>query len=56
MEDHNARIIVFGGSADEARAVAEEIARNAFHNVSYYGGTVEQVRNLIRSHSLDSDG
>jgi rhodanese-related sulfurtransferase len=33
MEDHNARIVVFGSTTAEARATAETIARNAFHNV-----------------------
>jgi rhodanese-related sulfurtransferase len=35
MEDHNTRIVVFGASAAEARAAAEAIARNAFHNVMF---------------------
>lgn len=35
MEDHNTRVIVFAGSAEEARATAEEIAKNAFHNVAF---------------------
>jgi rhodanese-related sulfurtransferase len=35
MEDHNTRIIVFAGSAGEARETAERIARNAFHNVMF---------------------
>jgi rhodanese-related sulfurtransferase len=35
MEDHNTRIIVFGASAAEARATAEAIARNAFHNAMF---------------------
>jgi hypothetical protein len=38
MEDHNTRIIVFGKDAAQARATAE-IAKNAFHNVSFYGGS-----------------
>jgi rhodanese-related sulfurtransferase len=38
MEDHNTRIIVFGRDAQQARAVAEAIAREAFHNVSYFDG------------------
>ena len=36
MEDHNTRIVVFGADATQARAVAEAIAREAFHNVSYF--------------------
>jgi rhodanese-related sulfurtransferase len=35
MEDHNTRIIAFADSAAEARAAAEEIAKNAFHNVAF---------------------
>lgn len=48
MQDHNTRIIVFGGTPDEARAVAEEIARNAFHNVSYFPGTFPQLQAAAR--------
>ena len=36
MEDHNTRIIVFGKTAQQARAVAEAIAAEAFHNVSLF--------------------
>jgi hypothetical protein len=35
MEDHNTRVVVFGATAEQARATAEEIARNAFHNVMF---------------------
>jgi hypothetical protein len=38
MEDHNPRIIVLGKAAAQARAAAEEMAKNAFHNVSFYWG------------------
>lgn len=38
MHDHNTRIIVLGPMATQARAVAEAIAANAFHNVAYYQG------------------
>lgn len=40
MEDHNTRIIVFGRDAQQARAVAQAIVREAFHNVSYFDGDV----------------
>jgi hypothetical protein len=43
MEDHNTRIIVFGHEGAEAKAVAEAIAQEAFHNVAYFGGTFETV-------------
>ena len=43
MEDHNTRIIVFGKDAAQARAAAEEIAKNAFHNVSFYAGSLADL-------------
>ena len=43
MEDHNMRIIVFGRDADQARAVASAIAREAFHNVAYFPGTYDAL-------------
>jgi rhodanese-related sulfurtransferase len=48
MEDHNTRIVVFGSNPEDARRTAEEIARNAFHNVSYFGGTFVQLQELVR--------
>jgi rhodanese-related sulfurtransferase len=39
MNDHNTRIIVFGADGEQAGAVATELAKNAFHNVTYYEGT-----------------
>jgi rhodanese-related sulfurtransferase len=38
MHDHNTRIIVLASTAAQARAVAEALAANAFHNVAYYDG------------------
>jgi rhodanese-related sulfurtransferase len=46
--DHNTRIIVFGSSADEARFVAEQIAREAFHNVSFFSGTFQDLQSAVR--------
>ncbi len=43
MLDHNTRIIVFGADGEQARTVAREIAKSAFHNVSFFGGTVEEL-------------
>ena len=48
MEDHNARIIVFGANARDARAVADAIASEAFHNVSFVAEPVEQIRRSLR--------
>ena len=44
MEDHNTRVVVFGGSSDEARFVAAALAREAFHNVSFFAGPLAQLR------------
>ncbi len=48
MDDHNTRIIVFGSNAAEARAVANAIASEAFHNVSFVAEPVEQVRRVLK--------
>jgi rhodanese-related sulfurtransferase len=43
MQDHNTRIIVFGADGEQVRSVAGEIAKSAFHNVSFFGGTMEEL-------------
>jgi hypothetical protein len=48
MEDHNTRIVVFGEEAGPARYVADALAREAFHNVSYFGGTFQQARAALQ--------
>jgi rhodanese-related sulfurtransferase len=48
MNDHNTRIIVFGDSPDDVRFVAEQVAREAFHNVSLFAGTVSQLQEATR--------
>jgi len=47
MEDHNTRIIVFGENSEQASQVAEALAREAFHNVTYFAGTYEALKALI---------
>ena len=47
MEDHNTRIIVFGRDSEQAREVAEALAREAFHNVTYFSGTYEVLKESI---------
>ena len=42
-EDHNTRIVVFGLDAQQARAVTAELAKNAFHNVAYFPGTLDDL-------------
>ena len=48
MEDHNTRILVFGATTDQARAVAEAIAKEAFHNVSFFDGNVDRFKAAAR--------
>jgi rhodanese-related sulfurtransferase len=43
MHDHNTRIVVLGANADQARAVAQAIIANAFHNVTYYDGAADAL-------------
>jgi hypothetical protein len=43
MDDHNTRLIVFGRDSTQARAVAEAIAKEAFHNVAYFAGTFDTL-------------
>ena len=49
MEDHNTRIVVFGADGKDARAVADAIAGEAFHNVSFLAVPFEQVWDKLRS-------
>ena len=43
-KDKGTRVIVFAGNADEARKVAEEIARKAYWNSSYFGGAFTELK------------
>jgi rhodanese-related sulfurtransferase len=43
MTDHNTRIFVVGATGAQARAVAEAIVRDAFHNVAFFGGPVSDL-------------
>jgi rhodanese-related sulfurtransferase len=49
MEDHNTRIIVFGRDGAQARAVTEAIAKEAFHNVAYFGSTFDELKLNVAS-------
>jgi rhodanese-related sulfurtransferase len=42
--DKGTRVIVFANSLEDARAVAEEIARKAYWNSSYFGGSFEDLK------------
>jgi rhodanese-related sulfurtransferase len=48
MEDHNTRIIVFGKTSEQAQAVAEAIAKEAFHNVSFFDAGFEQFKSALQ--------
>jgi rhodanese-related sulfurtransferase len=43
FQDKGTRIVVFGQTADQARIVAAEIAKKAYWNSSYFGGTVADL-------------
>lgn len=43
MTDHNTRILVIARGEAGARTVAEEIAKNAFHNVSFFAGSIDTL-------------
>jgi rhodanese-related sulfurtransferase len=47
MEDHNTRILVIGTDGGAARYVAEALAREAFHNVSYFAGLFATVQKSL---------
>ncbi|MGH9885994.1 MAG: rhodanese-like domain-containing protein [bacterium] len=47
MNDHNTRIFVVGDTGMQARAVAEAIVHDAFHNVSFFDGGVSDVPELV---------
>jgi rhodanese-related sulfurtransferase len=49
MTDHNTRIFVVGDNGDQARAVAEAIVRDAFHNVSFFAGAIKDLPELAPS-------
>ncbi len=48
MEDHNTRIIVFGKTPEQAKAVAEAIVKEAFHNVSFFDAGFEQFKSALQ--------
>jgi rhodanese-related sulfurtransferase len=44
--DKGTRVIVFGDSAEQARAVAQEIAHKAYWNSSYFGGSFAELSSM----------
>jgi rhodanese-related sulfurtransferase len=47
MNDHNTRILVVGDTGAQARAVAEAIVHDAFHNVAFFDGSIGDVPELV---------
>lgn len=43
VNDHNTRLIVIGSNAADARYVADALAREAFHNVTFYRGSMREA-------------
>lgn len=46
-QDHNTHLIVFGEDEGQVRGVAGEMARLAFHNVSYVVGSAEAIASVV---------
>ncbi len=47
MTDHNTRIFVVADNSAEAHTVAEAIVHDAFHNVSFFDGTITDLPELL---------
>ena len=52
MEDHNTRIVVVGTDAAAARYVAEALAREAFHNVTFFAGGFATVHESLKQQEV----
>lgn len=48
IEDHNTRIIVFGDDPQAVRSVADSLAKEAFHNVSFFAGTYAELAKAVK--------
>lgn len=51
MHDYNTRIVVFGNDGVQARELALELTRGAFHNVAYFDGGIDAF--LAAAHGAD---
>ena len=47
-KDKGTRVVVFADTPEDAKAVAEEVARKAYWNSSYFGGTYADLAALAR--------
>jgi rhodanese-related sulfurtransferase len=48
LDDFNTRIVLFGRDAAQARALADALSRRPWHNVAYYPGRFETLREAIK--------
>lgn len=48
IEDHNTRIIVFGDDPQTVRGIADSLAKEAFHNVSFFAGTYAELAKAVK--------
>jgi rhodanese-related sulfurtransferase len=48
MNDFNTRIVLFGRDAAQARALADPLSKRPWHNVTYYPGRFETLREAIK--------
>jgi rhodanese-related sulfurtransferase len=54
MSDHNTRIFVVGDNGVQARAVGEAIVHDAFHNVTFFDGSIAELDVLWATSSRPS--
>jgi diacylglycerol kinase family enzyme len=47
MDDHHTRILVVGASPEDAQALAEGVAKDAFDNVAFFGGDVRALERAL---------
>jgi rhodanese-related sulfurtransferase len=47
-DDFNRRIILFGQDGAQARKLADILSKRPWHNVSYYGGSYEELANELK--------
>jgi rhodanese-related sulfurtransferase len=48
LDDFNTRIVLFGRDAAQARALADALSRRPWHNVAYYPGRFETLREALK--------
>jgi rhodanese-related sulfurtransferase len=46
--DFNTRIVLFGRDSGQARALADELSKSPFHNVTYFPGSFETLRAALK--------